>query len=91
VVAKLLSYSNLQIQSLHWILTEASQKELVSETHKEAMRDAVQKANDYSDIIGRKVIDVAIYDGEGRIPGPQKYSGGQALGFILLRNNTTIF
>ncbi|KAF7527210.1 hypothetical protein PCG10_003037 [Penicillium crustosum] len=50
VVGKLLTYSNveLEIQSLNWCLTEASQMALNSESRKEEMRNAVQKANDYA-------------------------------------------
>jgi hypothetical protein len=49
------------------------------DTWKEAMRDAVRKVNDHSDIIGRKVVAVAIYDGEGRVSEPQYFRGVSGL------------
>ncbi|KAJ6186019.1 hypothetical protein N7519_007320 [Penicillium mononematosum] len=60
VVGELLSYSNIEIQSLEWCLTEATQKALSSESREEAMRDAVRKANDYARVIGREVVAVEI-------------------------------
>lgn len=63
VVGKLVGYANVDINSIGWELTEATQKALSSESRKEAIRDAVQKANDYTDVIGRKVAAVLIEDG----------------------------
>ncbi|KAJ5302203.1 hypothetical protein PENANT_c008G08813 [Penicillium antarcticum] len=62
VVGKLVSYPNIEIQSLEWCLTEATQKDLSSESRKEAMRDAIQKANDYAEVVGREVFAVEIRD-----------------------------
>ncbi|KAJ5603079.1 hypothetical protein N7537_006035 [Penicillium hordei] len=45
VVGKPLTYSNIDIQSLDWCLTEATQKALNSESCEGAMRNAVQSLN----------------------------------------------
>lgn len=60
VVGKLLTYSNVEIQSLNWCLTEATQKALDSESREEAMRNAVQKADDYARVVGQEVHAVQI-------------------------------
>ncbi|KAJ5165006.1 uncharacterized protein N7500_006836 [Penicillium coprophilum] len=60
IVGKLISYPNIEIKSLDWCLTEATQKSLNSESREEAMRDAVRKANDYARVIAREVIAVEI-------------------------------
>lgn len=60
VVGKLLTYSNVEIQTLNWCLTEATQKALNSESREEAMRNAVQKANDYAKVVGQEVHAVQI-------------------------------
>ncbi|CAG7923146.1 unnamed protein product [Penicillium olsonii] len=63
VVGMVVGYSNVDINSIDWQLTGATKKTLSSESRKEAIRDAVQKANDYSEVIGRKVAAVEIQDG----------------------------
>jgi uncharacterized protein YggE len=63
VAGKLVRYSNVDINSIGWELTAATKKALSSESRKEAIRDAVQKATDYTDVIGRKVVAVEIHDG----------------------------
>ncbi|CAG8088223.1 unnamed protein product [Penicillium nalgiovense] len=67
VVGGLFSYSNIEIQSLEWCLTEATQKALSSESREEAMRDAVRKANDYARVIGREVVAVEIRESAGGV------------------------
>lgn len=67
IVGKLVSYPNIEIQSLDWCLTEATQKALSSESRKEAMRDAVQKANDYAEVVGLEVVAVEIRDSGGGV------------------------
>ncbi|KAJ5111568.1 hypothetical protein N7532_002103 [Penicillium argentinense] len=66
VVSNLVIYPNVMIESLDWVLTEATQKSLSSEARKDAMRDAIQKANDYAEVIGRQVVAIKITDhGDG--------------------------
>lgn len=83
IVGKLVSYPNVEIQSLEWCLTEATQKALSSESRKEAMRDAVRKANDYAEVVGREVVAVDIRDSGGGVqsgmnPG-QNYMHGPTM------------
>ncbi|KAJ5756395.1 hypothetical protein N7533_005938 [Penicillium manginii] len=63
VVGQLLTYSNVEISSIDWSLSEATQKALGSKVRREAIRDAVTKANDYAAEVGRKVYAVDIMDG----------------------------
>ncbi|KAJ6132495.1 hypothetical protein N7471_007710 [Penicillium samsonianum] len=67
IVGKLISYPNVEILSLDWYLTEATQKALSSEARTEAMSDAVRKANDYSRVIGRVVEAVDIRESAGGV------------------------
>lgn len=64
VVGKILTYSNVEISSIDWSLSEATQKALGSQVRREAIRDAVTKANDYAAEVGREVYAVDIMDGE---------------------------
>lgn len=75
VVGKLLTYSNveLEIQSLNWCLTEASQMALNSESRKEEMRNAVQKANDYARVVGQEVHAMQIRGSGSRLHCGVKY------------------
>ncbi|KAJ5983324.1 hypothetical protein N7481_005423 [Penicillium waksmanii] len=63
VVGQLLTYSNVEISSIDWSLSEATQKTLGSQVRREAIRDAVTKANDYAAEVGREVYAVDIMDG----------------------------
>ncbi|KGO78034.1 Protein of unknown function DUF541 [Penicillium italicum] len=65
VVGKLIFYPNIEIASLGWCLTEATQMALSSESREEAMRDAVQKANDYARVVRREVDAVDIRETGG--------------------------
>ncbi|KAJ5958719.1 uncharacterized protein N7479_005869 [Penicillium vulpinum] len=67
IVGKLILYSNIEIQSLDWCLTEATQKALSSKSREEAMRDAVQRANDYTRVIGREVVAVKVSELQGGV------------------------
>ncbi|KAJ5360263.1 hypothetical protein N7517_009454 [Penicillium concentricum] len=65
IIAKLISYPNIDIKSLDWCLTEATQKALDSESHEKAMRGAVEKANEYTRVIGREFVAVEISELRG--------------------------
>ncbi|OQD96135.1 hypothetical protein PENSOL_c017G11987 [Penicillium solitum] len=83
VAGKLVAYSDVDINSIDWELTAATKKALSSESRKEAIRDAVQKANDYTEVIGRKVAAVEIRDGGNSSFGmltrtaPNPFAGGR--------------
>ena len=82
VAGKFVAYSDVDINSIDWELTAATKKVLSSESRKEAMCDAVQKANDYAEVIGRKVAAVEIRDGGNSSFGvltrtaPNPFAGG---------------
>lgn len=63
VVGQLLTYSNVEISSIDWSLSEATQKALGSQVRREVIHDAVTKANDYAAEVGREVYAVDIMDG----------------------------
>ena len=51
---------------MSWDLTEKTKAKLGSETRKKAIRDAIRKANDYGEVVGRPVVPVEIRDrGQG--------------------------
>ncbi|KAJ5161874.1 hypothetical protein N7492_007266 [Penicillium capsulatum] len=61
-VGQLSTKPNVDIKSIDWTLSEATQKEIGSETRKEAIRNAILKANDYAEVVGREVVPVEIKD-----------------------------
>ncbi|KXG50081.1 uncharacterized protein PGRI_060480 [Penicillium griseofulvum] len=65
IVGKLIAYPNIEIKCLNWRLTEATKKALSSESRQEAMRNAVQQANDYVSVIGREVVAVSLCEMAG--------------------------
>lgn len=72
VVGKLVAFPKVEIESVDWRLTEETRKSLGSASRKEAMLDAIRKANDYAEVIGREVVAVEITDeGHGSPGGPR--------------------
>ena len=65
VIFKLAIYPNLEINSIEWCLTDETKKSFASEFRKLAMQDAVLRANDYAEVIGRKVVATEISEGVG--------------------------
>lgn len=63
VVGKLVAIPMVEIESIDWRLTDETQKALGSQSRKEAMRDAINKAKDFADVIGREVVAVKVADG----------------------------
>ena len=62
VVAQLLALPNVEISGITWQLTKPTRKALGSESRKLAMLDAVERARDYADVVGREVFAVEIDD-----------------------------
>lgn len=60
IVARLIEFPNIKIDSIEWCLTDETKQSLASESRKLAMQDAIQKANDYAELIGRKVVPAEI-------------------------------
>lgn len=66
VAGQLSRHPNAQIDLVSWDLTEKTKAKLGSETRKKAIRDAIRKANDYGEVVGRPVVPVEIRDrGQG--------------------------
>ena len=62
MTSRLFRTPHVEISSTEWRLTPATLKSLGSELRKAAMRDAVQKAQDYADVLGRSPIAVEVTD-----------------------------
>lgn len=66
VVSQLATYPKIEIDKIDWHLTDETKKALGSESRNLAMYDAIQKANDYAEVVGQKVVAVHITD-EGQV------------------------
>ncbi|MCJ1383212.1 hypothetical protein MMC17_006325 [Xylographa soralifera] len=62
VASMLFTTPHVSIESTKWRLTDDTLAGLASESRKMAMRDAVRKANDFAEVIGRQVFAVEITD-----------------------------
>lgn len=63
-VSALLAYPKVEIDSIDWSLTDETGKRLSSEARKLALRDAIQQADDLSEVLGRDVVAVEVTDSE---------------------------
>ncbi|KAJ5551787.1 hypothetical protein N7535_000272 [Penicillium sp. DV-2018c] len=61
-IGELLGYPLVEIDSLDWGLTDETGGRLASDARKLALRDAIQQAQDYSDVLTRDVSVVEIVD-----------------------------
>ncbi|KAJ5833999.1 hypothetical protein N7447_000025 [Penicillium robsamsonii] len=61
-IEKLLVYPKVEIDGLDWTLTDETGRRLASDARKLALRDAIQQAEDYSEVIGRDVSVAEIAD-----------------------------
>ncbi|KXG50588.1 Protein of unknown function DUF541 [Penicillium griseofulvum] len=66
-IEELLVYPKVEIDGLDWTLTDETGRRLASDARKLALRDAIQQADDYSEVIGRAV-DVAEIADQGMSP-----------------------
>ncbi|KAF9249970.1 hypothetical protein DTO006G1_5931 [Penicillium roqueforti] len=61
-IEELLVYPKVEIDSLDWGLTDETGRRLASDARKLALRDAIQQAADYSEVLGCSVSVVEISD-----------------------------
>jgi uncharacterized protein YggE len=61
-IEELLVYPKVEIDGLDWSLTDETGRQLASNARKLALRDAIQQADDYSEVLGRQVSVVEITD-----------------------------
>lgn len=66
-IEELLVYPKVEIDGLDWSLTDETGRRLASDARKLALRDAIQQADDYSEVLGRDVSVVEIAD-QGMTP-----------------------
>lgn len=64
VLGTLFKMPHVEIDATEWRLTDATKASLSSELRKAAMRDAIAKAGDYAEVLGRNVVAVEVLDGE---------------------------
>ena len=62
--AELAKMPHMSINGTEWRLTQPTLDEIGREARLKAIRDAVQKANDYAGVVGRQVVAVEIKDGQ---------------------------
>jgi len=67
---------HVSISETEWRLTDATRAEIEREARLKAIKDAVQKAQDYAGVVGRQVVAVEIKDQPSFGPGsvPQVYA-----------------
>ncbi|OIW25025.1 hypothetical protein CONLIGDRAFT_78941 [Coniochaeta ligniaria NRRL 30616] len=61
--AELATMPHVSVSGTEWRLTEATREEIEREARLKAIKDAVQKAQDYAGVVGRRVVAVEIRDG----------------------------
>lgn len=59
---KLFKMPHTDVTETEYILTDKTQEDLGSESRKAALRDAIQKAQDYAEVVGKNVVAVEITD-----------------------------
>lgn len=74
LASELAAMQNVSITRTVWRLTDASELELSREARIKAIKDAVQKAEDYASVVGREVVAVKIQDG----PASRSVASGRA-------------
>ncbi|CAG8893799.1 unnamed protein product [Penicillium egyptiacum] len=61
-IEELIVYPKVEIDGLNWSLTDETGRRLASDARKLALRDAIQQADDYSEVLERQVSVVEITD-----------------------------
>ncbi len=79
ITGTLFTMPHATIESTEYILTDRTKEDLGSESRKAALRDAIQKAQDYAEVVGKSVVAVEITD--------QGYSSGGRTKQTARRNN----
>ncbi|KAJ4388239.1 hypothetical protein N0V93_008846 [Gnomoniopsis smithogilvyi] len=63
VAVELSAMENVSIEQTEWRLTDATRDEITRQARINAVRNAVEKANDYAGVVGREVVAFRIDDG----------------------------
>lgn len=71
------------IRSTQWRLTDATVESLGSESRQAAMRDAIHKAKDYADVLGRDVVAIEVSDTGARSHGRTMQGAGRSRGTMV--------
>ena len=71
---------HVKISSTSWTLTDATRESLGSESRKAAMHDAMAKAKDYADVLGKVAVAVDVQDCSysSSYSGPSQELGGMS-------------
>ncbi|KAF2453678.1 hypothetical protein BDY21DRAFT_259332, partial [Lineolata rhizophorae] len=62
LAAQLARMRFVTVDNIKWHLTPATQKALHEEGRKQALTDAIKKANDYAEILGRTIVVVEVHE-----------------------------
>ncbi|KAJ5786650.1 uncharacterized protein N7503_011862 [Penicillium pulvis] len=73
IAKKLDAYPSVEVESIEWHLTESTEKALEYDARKQAMRNAILRAEDYAEVIGRKVVPVEVDDTIQAHQGQNRY------------------
>ncbi|KAK2609453.1 hypothetical protein N8I77_002950 [Diaporthe amygdali] len=74
LATELSAMENVSITQTEWRLTDATHIAICREARVKAMKDAVQKAEDYAGVVGREVVAIKVEDGPANVAhsGPIK-------------------
>ncbi|PGG96816.1 hypothetical protein GX51_07641 [Blastomyces parvus] len=74
IASQLLMMPFVEVRAINWRLTDATRAELAREARKKALMDAIEKANDFAQVVTREVHPVEINDhGESTFPPGQPH------------------
>ncbi|KAK2796642.1 hypothetical protein FQN50_009482 [Emmonsiellopsis sp. PD_5] len=81
VATRLFDEPFVSITSTVWQLTDDSREQLIREARKLAIRDAIEKANDYAEAVGREVSLVRLEDTGTHVPAGKTKQTARRSGF----------
>lgn len=67
LATELSAMENVSITQTEWRLTDATHIAICREARVNAMKDAVQKAEDYAGVVGREVVAIKVEDGPANV------------------------
>ncbi|KAH0534114.1 hypothetical protein FGG08_007288 [Glutinoglossum americanum] len=78
---------HVQVTSTAWSLTDETKEKLGSESRKEAMLDAIQKAQDFAEVLGREIVAVEARDQASSMMGRTKQTSRRATNIAVARTH----
>lgn len=78
ITSALFRMPHVEVDNTQWHLTQATMESLGSQSRKAAMQDAIQKAKDYADVVGKSPVAVEIKDDGSQSYGRTKQTARRA-------------